>query len=414
MPLEEYEAQIVVFTPGLAHINPLSCSGRPMQVVALDGPWEFELKPTMDNRYGDFRLPATDKIIGPEARIFRHAMEDGDTTAWREPSFDDRNWERMTYDYGPQFWLLGPIPADTDVASLDTQLAQLSRVSPQDAIMVADRSVHWRPYAFSWRMGLEGDPGHQGWHGLKEHVTDHFLCLGQRASALNEFKYEPEAAGSRYYLWTSATVDQPTAARIVASARHEGELPHTSEMLTPAAVFLNGQRVADLQQSVSLAAGANPILVRYDRAGRGYFVVRRDVAHAAQPSGRTPLAMTWFDDPSVIRFDVHAGAQPAAWFRFTAPPGLRAMTVTAEGTVAAWADGRLMRDVGHGRFETAALLPHAAVVALRSARDGCQRVRRIHPANSAGMWSRCHHAGRLVRNRRAWNATPVVRGTAKH
>ena len=33
----------------------------------------------------------------------------------------------------------------------------------------------------------------------------------------------PEEAGSRYYLWTSATVDRPTTARIVASARQEVE-----------------------------------------------------------------------------------------------------------------------------------------------------------------------------------------------
>jgi hypothetical protein len=231
-------------------------------------------------------------------------------------------------------------------------------------VTVAGKPLAWRPYSFSWRQGLEGDPGHQGWHGLKENVTDHFLCLGKRGDALNEYKYEPEVAGGRYYLWTSATVDRPTAARIVASARQEGKRPHASEVLTPAAVFLSGTRVGGLQEAVSLHAGPNPILVRYDQAGRGYFVLKRDVAESPPPS-RTPLAMTWFDEPSVIRFDVHAGARPAEWFRFTAPPGLRAMTVLAKGTVQAWADGQPMRAAGHGRFETAAPLPRAATVALR-------------------------------------------------
>jgi len=41
--------------------------------------------------------------------------------------------------------------------------------------------------------------------------------------------------------------------------------------------------------------------------------------------------MTWFDDPSVIRFDVCAGAKPAEWFHFTALPGLGAMAVIARG-----------------------------------------------------------------------------------
>ena len=117
---------------------------------------------------------------------------------------------------------------------------------------------------------------------------------------------------------------------------------------------------------MSLTAGANPILIRYDQAGRGYFVLKRDGA-APRPAKRTPLSMTWFDDPSVIRFDVHAGAKPAEWFRFTAPPGFRAMTVAAKGTVEAWANGRSMRASGKGRFEAVAPLASQAVVALRVA-----------------------------------------------
>ncbi len=365
LPLEGYEAGVVVFTPGQPHVNPPPPpSERPVQTIALDGQWEFELKPTMDNRYGDFRLPATDKLIGPEARIFRHATESGDAAASPDPKFKDARWERVTYDIGPQFWLLGPLPPEADFAALDAELAKLTRVDPQEPVTVAGKPLRWRPYSFSWRFGLEGDPGHQGYHGLKENVTDHFLCLGKRGSALNETKYEPETPGGRYYLWTSATVDREMPARIVASVREEGKRPHASEVLTPAAVFLNGIRVGDLQKAASLRAGPNPILVRYDQAGRGYFVVKREGADA-KPSSRTPLAMGWFDDPSVIRFDVHAGARPAEWFRFVAPPGLRAMAVTAKGTVEAWADGQPMRAAGRGRFEAAIPSPHAALIALR-------------------------------------------------
>jgi len=364
LPLEEYEAQIVVFTPGREHVNPPPRPERTSQEIALNGEWEFELKPTIDNRYGDFRLPATDKFIGPEARIFRHAVESDDTTAWQTPDYNDNRWERVTYDFGPQFWLLGPLPSDAASDALDAELAKLTQVNPQEPVNVAGKPFRWRPYSFSWRQGLEGDPGHQGWHGLKEEVTDHFLCLGKRGRALNEYKYEPEAAGTRYYLWTSATVDRAMTARIVVGSRQEGEQPHASLVLTPAAVYLNGTRVGDLQEAVSLRVGANPILVRYDQAGRGYFVLKRD-GNGATPAHRTPLAMTWFDDPLVIRFDVHAGAKPAEWFRFTAPPGLLAMTVTAKGTVEAWADGRPMRAAGQGRFEAATPLSRAAAVALR-------------------------------------------------
>ena len=118
-----------------------------------------------------------------------------------------------------------------------------------------------------------------------------------------------EATGSRYYLWTSATVDRATTARIVASARHEGEQPHASEVLTPAAVFCQRRTTSKICKRRCRCV-REPIRSSSATitAGRGYFVVKRDEADS-QPAKRTPLAMTWFDDPSVIRFDVHAGTQ---------------------------------------------------------------------------------------------------------
>jgi hypothetical protein len=58
-----------------------------------------------------------------------------------------------------------------------------------------------QPYEFSWRWGLEGDPGHQGYHGLKAEMHDEFLALGKAgkgASYLpNTVTYE--ADGTAYY-----------------------------------------------------------------------------------------------------------------------------------------------------------------------------------------------------------------------
>jgi len=406
MPLEAYEAQLIVFSPGAAASAAFAASAaaspianrqspiasgqspnasgqspiadrqaasgkrqaaisdqqRPVVEVLLAGDWEFELQPTMDNRFGDFRLPATDRMIGPEARVFRHAIEAGDVAAWRGAGFDDRDWERVTHGFGLQFWVLGPLPA----AAPEGELAQLRRLDPREPVIVAGKPYRWRPYAFSWRWGREGDPGHQGWHGLKEHVTDHFLCLGRPAEGLNETKYEPEPDGSQYYLWTTVTVPRDTTARILASARNDGQRPHASEVLSPAAVFLNGAPVADLAQVVPLRAGPNSLLVRFDHAGRGYLVVKREETVASSPT-RTPLSMTWYDDPDVIPFDACAGDRPAEWFRFTAPPGLRSIHVTARGQVEAWVDGQPMQRGRDGRFESLTTLERAAVVALRIA-----------------------------------------------
>jgi hypothetical protein len=314
----------------------------------------------MDNRHGDFRLPATDKIIGPEARRFRHQLAVGDADGWERPDLDDSAWERVTHGYGPQFWVLGPFSGEAP----ESELAALARVNPEVPVPISDKPFRWHPYSFSWRLGLEGDPGHQGWHGLKEKITDHFLCLGKTVEGLNEVKYVPEPGGNRYYVWTSITVEQETLARIVSSRRREGYQPHASEVLTPAALYLNGTAIADSEKPVLLKAGPNALLVRYDQAGRGYLVVRREGAENA-PAGRTPLAMTWHDDPRVLPFDIHAGARPPEWYRFTAPPGFRGMQVVAKGRVEAWVDGQRMRTAESGRFEAPAPIHRAAVVALR-------------------------------------------------
>jgi hypothetical protein len=82
----------------------------------------------------------------------------GHTTAWATADFDDGGWERITHGFGPQFWLLGPLPAEAP----EVELARRTRIDPHEPVRVDGKSYHWRPYAFSWRYGLEGDPGHQG------------------------------------------------------------------------------------------------------------------------------------------------------------------------------------------------------------------------------------------------------------
>jgi len=230
-------------------------------------------------------------------------------------------------------------------------------------VSVQGRAFTWQPYDFSWRMGKEGDSGHQGFHGLKRTVTDDFLCLGRPAGGHNETRYEPDKAGKTYYLWTSATVAQAVTASVEASRAPPADKSHTSPVIAPAALYVNGTRVADLAQPVPLKAGANPVLVRYDKAGRGHLVLRRQGAPA--PAARTPLAMRWHDDPAVIPFDVQAGKPSAEWFRFLSAPGTAAIRVQTRGTVQAWIDGEPMADKGNGRFVAAKASARAAVVALR-------------------------------------------------
>jgi hypothetical protein len=294
--------------------------------ITLDGDWSFALLPTMDNRWGDFRLPVTELTIGPEARLFRYAEETAKPAGWESPHAGDTHWPVVTYGFGPKFWKLGPLPADADLTEFERKLASVRQIDATQAVFLQGRSYTWQPYYFSWRWGVEGDPGHQGWHGLKEEVTDDFLCLGKPTEGHNEILYREEEGGTRYYLWTSAFTTAEGRAAV-----HVGGFP-------PTAIYVNGGRVRDAAQGVGLSRGGNPLLLRYDTPGRGHFVLQMEGLPTSKE--RTPLAMRWYDLAGRVAFDVRPSEEkPTAWYRFTAPPGLRGMTLRVHGTPNVWVDG---------------------------------------------------------------------------
>jgi hypothetical protein len=353
MPLGEDEAQLIVFSPGKPELLSRAIPEEPVRSIAVDGPWEFELKPTLDNRFGDFRLPASDGPIAAEAWRFRYADEVALDPGWLSPAFDDSNWKTVTHSYGPRFWKLGPLPENADLAALEAELVRARQIDP------ANKS--WQPYEFSMRWGVENDPGHQGYHGLKGEVSDDFIALGAPKIKPTTIEYEREAGGSRYYLWTSVSSPAAGEARAVAGG------------MTPVKAWLNGAPI-EVPGPVRLRAGANPLLLRYDGPGRGHVVLiaadaPRDWMQAY------PLAMTWFNRPGLLPFDTRPQApQPAGWYRFTSPPGLRAMTIIAQGTVRAWAGGRELaigparpRDDGSHEYKgtVSAVVPEPVLVAIR-------------------------------------------------
>ncbi|MCB1129100.1 MAG: hypothetical protein KDM81_21560, partial [Verrucomicrobiae bacterium] len=74
LPLTEKEIQLIVFSPGEPAQVESQVSNLKSQ-IPLDGPWEFELQPTLDNRFGDFHWPPTPGFLGAEARRMRYADE---------------------------------------------------------------------------------------------------------------------------------------------------------------------------------------------------------------------------------------------------------------------------------------------------------------------------------------------------
>lgn len=251
LPLDKKAVQLIVFSPGKATLQ--DATNKKTEIaksIAIDSKdWGFEIKPALDNRFGDFHWPATDTFIGAEARIYHY--QTGGAVKQESKSVETEA------GFGPKMWVLGPLPKDFP----NDDLLKLTSIQPKAPLTFNGKNYTWKSYEFSWRWGKKGDPGHQGYHGLKGVVTDEFLCLGKPSGGKNETLYTAEDAGPMYYVWTTIPVEKQTVA-----------YPDVGGALRPDAIWVNAQLVAEAS-AVTLHPGANTLLARYSKAGRGYIVM---------------------------------------------------------------------------------------------------------------------------------------------
>ena len=143
------QSRLYVFSPGMPDYCGNDDDGNAnISTIAVDGDWEVEYVPTMDNRWGDFRLPASMDTIGLEAREFV-SRAGGDTIS-----------TTSIYGYAPYM-----------------EVAHIDGSENVEKLLGKGISLEWRPYAYSWQYGVFDNPGEQGYHGLKGKVDDRFLIL---------------------------------------------------------------------------------------------------------------------------------------------------------------------------------------------------------------------------------------------
>ncbi len=310
----------------------------PQTTLPITDDWDFEIIPTMDNRYGDFRLPIEEQMLGPEAQLFdyKETMSNQKTDI---PKFDQ---EKVLNGFGQKFWKLGPLPNTVDIKVLDKELAQLTQIDPEKPIRIGHDEYRWTPYSFSWRFGIEGNPGHQGYHGLKEKLDNRFIGLGAEGQALNETTFIPEKQGSIYYLWTTATVTLNDKLK-----ENKSTVTIHSEENKPDALYIGGKEIKQENQ-IQLITGTNPtpLLLRYNHAGRYAFCLTAPVTQTNKTElKRTPLSMKWYDLPGLLDFDVYGDrTKPTCWFRFTAPGGLKSFSVQARGNLEFYVNSNKISD----------------------------------------------------------------------
>ncbi len=93
MPLDEKKDTLLLFTTDeLDYEKETNVSTADKAVeekdILLDGDWDFSLAPTLDNKYGDYYIPAGG-IIGAEARFFDIGVTDNEFTVPEKPQKKD-------------------------------------------------------------------------------------------------------------------------------------------------------------------------------------------------------------------------------------------------------------------------------------------------------------------------------------
>lgn len=299
-----------------------------IRTQVLDGPWESLVVPVLDNHFGDFSLPATPGVMGPQARRFRYRDETAHGEDWVCPDFDDSSWSETTFSFGPQLECSGPFPPETDFAEIEKSL------------LAGGGAVEWRPYVVSRRWGIEKDPFLTDWlsgpHGLKGIVPDEFL------------DFHSDTVGTVWYLRAKVVARDAGEHTLVSGARCAYQVWLNGE---PAAVQAKGlcpgfhapwniphYECDPVETRVTLREGANDLLVKLVQP-----VGQRTRAFVAfDPPRPDPgnLALRWFTVDGLPRPCLLAGAERRAIrFRFMSPPGLREILFVSRGRARLWVGG---------------------------------------------------------------------------
>ena len=299
---------LVVFTPAqAARYRPLPAA-TPVQRVPLTGTWDFQLRPTLDNRWGDFRLPIEQRMLGAEIRRFRVAGGGREV----DPGFGAR-FLRFSGD------------ADGAVLAAARSAADLAHLAST-------------PVDLSWRWGVPGDLGPQGWHGNKASIGDDMFALGERQEASwpgdhNACTYRDTGS---CWLWTTVITTRQTMARLVAGG------------VQPERVLINGRAFAP-GAVLALDPGPTAVLARYTSAGRAHLVL---IDQDHPDPQRQDLSSCWQGHPGLLALDPRPLDAPPEHLEALAPPGLREIRGRIHGSCTARIGGQRAA-VAYGRADAA-------------------------------------------------------------
>ena len=264
---ETGNSRLIVFSPGETRIgDDVSESSVILSQTALDGDWNVEIIPTMNNKWGDYRLPASDEYIGVEARSMRYAFVPEGFSAELALAMSDHE---SVYGYGP-YMLAADVPSDAD----------LDRLCESEG-----SSASWEPYEWSWQFGVFDSPGSQGYHGLKGKVDSRFLILDKGCHQLFKTRVYAPSAG-RYRL--------------------------VREGVKPYCIRIDGSDVSE--DRVKLSKGWHTLFVAYASARRTPYSLKGMVSSTVDNRDRSMVMLYPADAPDAVDCDPYGPVIASRWY----------------------------------------------------------------------------------------------------
>lgn len=280
MDKEYTNSYLIVFSPGKATkmTTDTALKEEPEQTITVEGEWRVELLPTLDNKWGDYRLPASDEMIGAEARVFDYKAREW--TKWHNDGI---------YGYGPQ-------------AVLNYGISQSEE------------------YAFSWEYGVWDNPGSQGYHGLKSKISDGFFILDKGGKqTFSTYVYAPVEGDYRVeQIYTRAD-------KILVDDKVITDLVHLTQGWH--------SLVTEYENTVKAEADMR-IGVMRDFRGRGAVVLLpKDAPEPVKPSIYDDrVAMLWSSSNHLL-YDPYGGEHKIWDYRFESVPGMERLEFAVYGVL---------------------------------------------------------------------------------
>ncbi|MFP3155998.1 hypothetical protein LQZ18_16560 [Lachnospiraceae bacterium ZAX-1] len=298
LPLEEKELHLIMFSNDIEEMDvQVHYNNKIVATQTLDNEWDCEIVPTLDNEWGDFRLPAFSGYIGAEVRRSKYIEKEVEGEG--------------TFGFGDFFFLIA-VPRDVDTDELENELRERDINQIAETIEVSGVEYSVRKYRYSNRFGLEDDPGHQGFHGLKGKVTNDFIALGQMKQEPPRNIYDNYVdEGKKYYLFTHVFCDdEKSIAHIITGETR------------PENAWINGEEVSE-DSSVQLSGGYNRLLLKYSNICRTHFILSKS-ADVLDNYEAYPLSMDWYNNQNVFPYSIYTTKEPCT-FMFSSPPGMNKM-----------------------------------------------------------------------------------------